>query len=139
MQKCPKCEKEECYVETQNDVVSYVCFSCGYYTKSTNAIKNLQFQSELIMMDADMKKMVWRCPKDLLYWYPITFQIPGEGVLYPEGDVNNLHWVYMPMIGLTEKEQRMNPGMKEKPDIYRKKIYTSENLKEALKLLKVIE
>lgn len=136
---CPKCNKDECIVETDADVTIYFCFGCGYRTRSDFNTKNFSFQSTITLMSIEQKKMAWKDSKSGLYWFPINFDIPTVGILYPQGDVSNIEWVYMPMMELTDKEMRKNPGKKERPDEIRKKIFTETNIKEALKLLKVIE
>jgi len=90
-------------------------------------------------MDMRTKDMVWKDCDTGLYWFPISFDIPKIGVLYPQGTTAKLEWVYMPYIDLTDDEKRKNPGKKEKPDEYRKKTFKSTELKEAFKLLKIGE
>lgn len=137
--KCPKCNSEECISEQENDTIIYLCIGCGYKTMSTFNIKNLQFQPVLIKLSEETKKMIWKDTETGLYWFPVELEIPKVGILYAQGTVDNISWVYMPMIELTEDEKRKHLGKKEIPDEANKKIFTKENFKEALKLLKVIE
>lgn len=137
---CPKCYKENCIVDVVNDkTTAYLCFECGYRTMSDYNVKNFEFQPTLINMDSETKKMIWKDLKTGLYWFPISFEIPKVGVLYPQGDVDNMEWVYMSMIDLTDEQKRKYPGKREIPDEYSKKIFTKSNLKESLRLLKIIE
>lgn len=137
---CPKCNKQECIIEDNNDIKSYFCLDCGYSTNSTYTTKNFEFQPTVINMNPETKKMVWKDSKTGLYWFPISLDIPKVGILFPRGDdPEKMEWVYMPMIELTEDQKKKYPGKKEIPDEYRKKIFNVSNLKEALKLLKVIE
>lgn len=139
MQKCPKCNSEECAVETEDKIIAYFCLGCGYRTRSDFNIRNFEFQPTLIRMDEQIKKMVWKDYQTGLYWFPIDFNIPKVGILYAQGTVDAIEWVYMPMIELTDDEKKRYPGKKEIPDQARRKVFNSTNLKDALKLLKVIE
>jgi len=136
---CPKCNHQELVVETEKEITASVCIGCGYRTRSDYNVKNFEFQPTLVMMSEENKKMIWKDANTGLYWFPISFDIPNVGVLYPQGTAENMQWVYMPMIELNDKEKRQMPGKKERPDEIRKRTYDSSNLKEALKLLKVIE
>jgi len=137
-QQCPKCDRNDCFIETENQITKYICVGCGYSTQSNYHIKNLEFQSTVYNLDKDLKKMIWISPKDFLYWFPLNFEIPKLGVLYPNGTVDDITWLYMPMIDLSDQEKKKYPNLKERPDEYRKKYFTIETLKEVLITLKII-
>lgn len=138
IQTCPKCNKNECMTEKENDITIYLCTACGYRSQSDYVVKNLQFQPTIVRIDAETKQMIWKDTKTGMYWFPISFEIPKIGILYPIGVLENIEWVYMPMVELTDEQKRKYPGKKEIPDERGKKIFTQSNLKEALKLLKII-
>ena len=136
---CPKCSKDDLIVEDNNTITYYLCIECGYRSNTDLNSKNFDFQPTLIRMTDETKKLIWKDTKTGLYWFPINFDIPKVGVLYPQGSVENIEWVYMPMIEMTDQEKKRYPGKKELPDSVRKKIFNQSNLKEALKLLKILQ
>lgn len=137
--KCPKCLKENLIVDTNKDITYYLCIECGYRSNTNFNVKSFEFQSTLTFLNADLKKMVWKDVKTGLYWFPVEFNIPKVGILYPEGDLDNISWVYMPMLELDDVMKKKYPGKKEIPDETQKKIIQKENLKQALRLLKIID
>ena len=136
---CPKCNKQECIIEDNNDIKSYFCLDCGFSTKSTYHAKNFEFQPTIIHMDVDNKRMIWKDVSTGLYWFPISLDIPKVGVLFPQWEGEDIKWTYMPMMAVPDDQKKKYPGKKEIPDEYRKKIFNVSNLKEALKLLNVIQ
>ena len=42
--KCAVCGEEECYKETESNIDSYLCMSCGYTTTSLNINESIELR-----------------------------------------------------------------------------------------------
>ncbi len=136
---CPKCGVNECYKENYNKEEIQFCLGCGYRTSEKNHVKYFEFQSTIINLDSKIKDMVWKDSKTGLYWFPSSFDIKGKGVLYPEGKLGDIKYIYMPMIRLDDEEKKRYPGKTEKPDIVFKKEFKENEFKEVCKLLELFK
>ena len=136
--KCPRCNSDNCLADEKNKITMFFCVDCGYRTQSDYTIKNLLFQPTLIQMSKDDRHMLWKDPESGLYWFPCSFEEPN-GVLYPSGIEPNVVWTYMPMKSVPDEERVRYGGASTIPDETKKKVYDKETLKEALKILKIIE
>ena len=108
--KSPITGTEKCFVERHNDVCSYLCMDSGY-TSNTKYIAD----SELIkQVEAAAPKIV----NDLKFideerniiWYPSVLQIPGEGMIFPDGtSKDDWGWSVAKQVNIPTEEQKEYP------------------------------
>ncbi len=108
--KSPITGEKKCFVEEYKNVTSYLCMDSGY-TSNTN----YKIDSELITeVEAAAPKIV----NDLKFideerniiWYPSVLQIPGEGMIFPDGtNKDDWGWSVAKEVDLTEEEQQKYP------------------------------
>ena len=108
--KSPITGEEKCFVEQYKDVTSYLCMDSGY-TSNTN----YKIDSDLIKeVEAAAPKIV----NDLRFvdeernivWYPSVLQIPGEGMIFPDGtNKEDWGWSVAKEIAIPADEQKEYP------------------------------
>jgi hypothetical protein len=108
--KSPLTGALKCFVEKYDGVTSYLCLDSGYTSNS-----NYEIDSELI------KKVEKGAPKivnDLRFvdderniiWYPSVLQIPGTGMIFPDGtDKDDWGWSVAKEIKLEGEDQYKFP------------------------------
>lgn len=109
---CPHCNALECYIESENDINSYLCMSCGYTTNSLFKVDS----SELEMWEENtpilIKQSKFVDPTNLV-WYPSVLNFPSKGMVFPDG-TSELDWKWRVAkiidIPETERENYPVPG-----------------------------
>tara|TARA_R100000008_G_C3569565_1_gene161209 strand:+ start:433 stop:897 length:465 start_codon:yes stop_codon:yes gene_type:complete len=120
---------DKCFIETFNGIDSYMCMDSGYTTNSTykcdsDVIRGVEKSAPKIIKDLKFvdKKLG-------LVWYPSVMQIPGVGMIFPDGsDKDNWGWSVAKEVKLNEEEQKKYPIPSKKGEFYKSKL-DMENLK----------
>ncbi len=108
--KSPITGTEKCFVEKHDDVVSYLCMDSGYtsntkYVADSETIKQLEAAAPKIVND-----LKYVDDERNIIWYPSVLQIPGEGMIFPDGtNKEDWGWSVAKEIQLTDDEQKKYP------------------------------
>jgi len=101
---CPHCGGSECFESQYKEKQSYLCIDCGYTSNSDFVVG-----SDII---AEVEQNTAQIIKDLkfedtdrnLYWYPAVIQLPGKGIIAPEGSPEEWMWISIPISAIPEDE-----------------------------------
>ena len=127
--KSPITGTKKCFVETYDNIESYMCMDSGYTTNSTykydsDIIKKVEESApkiikELKFLDVERKLM----------WYPAVIQIPGSGMIFPDGsDKDNWGWSVAKEVAIDEKDQKDYPIPNQEGEFYKSRL-DMKNLK----------
>lgn len=105
---CPYCNtknviKDKIELENEEEIYSYLCIKCGFTTNDTyttqDMIKNINNVSQLIL-DLSLYE-----EQKGLHWFPIIL-ISTFGSIYPEGSKDDWHWIFTPIVPISEEERK---------------------------------
>jgi len=121
--KSPITGTNKCFVEEYEDIKSYLCMDSGYTSNTTYEV-----DSELI---SNVEKSAPQIVKDLKFidetrniiWYPSVIQIPGGGMVFPDGtDKDNWGWSVAKEVKIPEEEQKQYPIADKEDEYYVSKL-----------------
>lgn len=105
--KCPYCESNGNVIVDEVEVeggttTSYLCLKCGFTSNSQfttqDMIKQMNNVSQLILDLSKYDELTG------LHWFPIVL-LSTKGSIYPEGMQDSWHWIYTPIVPITEEEK----------------------------------
>ena len=82
---CPVCNAEKmCIEESQGDLISYMCFRCGFmsdnrFTENSLEITDLENRSPKLI-----KELRFLDEEREIYWFPSILNMGAQGMIYPE-------------------------------------------------------
>jgi len=106
---CPVCRSQNCFEQEMESLKSYLCVGCGYtsnslYTKDSKELKQmLTTTAELI------RNLEFYDEERKLFWYPTVIRVADKGMIFPEGDENDYHWAFAPVVEIPKEEQEKYP------------------------------
>lgn len=134
------CFEEVTQLPTGEDVVSYLCVSCGYTTTTMNVVDSPMIEEYESTTAQLIKDLRWVDDTNLV-WYPIVLNFPSTGIVFPDGkSVGDWHWVAAKAIDIPEKDQERFPIVGRPGEFYKRRIdmenkqqYPKDNFYEACK------
>jgi|DEB0MinimDraft_3_1074331.scaffolds.fasta_scaffold09554_5 DNA-directed RNA polymerase subunit RPC12/RpoP len=144
---CPHCGGTNCFVEEHDGVTSYLCMDCGYTTTSLNVEGSLQMQDWESTLPELIKAIKWVDPETNLVWLPSTLNMPGIGLVFPDGTtVDDWQWRAVPVVsvGADEKKKYPIPGKEgeyytTKADFSKSKLFAQNEFQLACKHIGIIK
>ena len=119
---CPVCNMHTAFQTTEQNINSYLCFTCGYTSNSLFTEESekltalLKTTSELIK---DLK--VFDTEREI-YWFPSVINMGKLGIIYPEGSVENWRWRFASVIEVEPDEIESYPILNEEGKFYTEKL-----------------
>lgn len=144
---CPHCGGTNCFVEEHDGIKSYLCMDCGYTTTSLNVDGSLQMQDWTSTLPELIKAIKWVDPETKLVWLPSTLNMPGIGLVFPDGTTaDDWQWRAVPVTSVSadEKKKYPIPGKEgeyytTKADFSKSKLFGKNEFKEACKHIGIIK
>lgn len=136
---CPRCHVQECYMETENDIDSYLCMNCGYTTNSLYIDGSEKIQEWEESTPVLIKKAKFLDESTNLVWYPSVLNFPSIGMIFPDG-TNEYDWIWRAAEVVTipenERSQYPIPGKDgefytNKLDLENSKVYDQDKFRDA--------
>jgi len=107
--KCPHCEAEMCYEYHNPQYIQWMCFNCGYGSTS-HMVKDSDFVKSSKEVLPELIKDLEFIDENNFVWYPSTINIPGQGILFPNGsNKDTWGWSVAPLIPIKEEEKSKFP------------------------------
>lgn len=102
---CPICNNETALEESQDNVTSWLCTSCGYtsnslFTEDSNEFENTP-KGILSLKKFDEERNIW--------WIPTVINIPSRGIIFPEKIGRKIIWNHVPIVEIPEEERHNYP------------------------------
>ena len=92
---CPVCNAEKmCIEESQGDLISYMCFRCGYMSDSRMVDESEFMEKHLKNTPQIIKDLKQYDIERSIYWYPSVVNVPEKGVVYPKEDPETFQDTY---------------------------------------------
>ena len=88
---------------------SYLCMKTGYSTNSKMKIGSDELTSELERSPELIKAIQFYDEERDLVWIPTIMNIPGKGMVFPEGNLEKWGWSVAPIVDIPEDEQKNYP------------------------------
>lgn len=121
--KCAVCGEEECYKETESNIDSYLCMSCGYTTTSLNVNESIELRKWEQHTPELIKKSKFIDSETNLVWYPSVLQFPNIGMIFPDGtNEENWKWRVARAVDIPEEERSKYPIPGKKDEYYARRI-----------------
>jgi Zn ribbon nucleic-acid-binding protein len=114
---CPVCNMHTAFQTTEQNIESYLCFTCGYTSNSLFTEESeklaalLKTTSELIK---DLK--VFDTVREI-YWFPSVINMGRLGIIFPEGTLEDWKWKYARVVDVG-KDEEMKYRIPDKPGEY---------------------
>jgi len=125
---CPNCHQQECYVESENNVDSYLCVGCGYttnslYVEGSDILNEMEDTTPILIRNSKFVD-----PQTKLVWYPSVLNFPSKGMIFPDG-TNEENWVWRaaPTIAVSEKEKENYPVPGKPGEFYSSRLCMEES------------
>ena len=121
--KSPITGTEKCFVEIHDGIESYLCMDSGYtsntkYTADSEMIKQVEKGAPKIVND-----LKFIDEERNIIWYPSVLQIPGEGMIFPDGTgKDDWGWSVAKEILLTDDEQKKYPVPNKENEYYKSRL-----------------
>ena len=87
----------------------YLCMTTGYMSTSNYKIGSPQLENELDRSPELIKTIQHYDEERDIVWIPTILNIPGKGMVFPEGTVGNWKWAFAAIIPIPEEEQKNYP------------------------------
>ena len=90
---CPVCNAEKmCIEESQGDLISYMCFRCGYMS-DTRLKPNTEFLEQHLENTPYLVESLSHYDINRkIYWYPSVMNMGVRGVVFPIRDKKTYKW-----------------------------------------------
>lgn len=120
---CSVCGELDCYKESENNIDSYLCMSCGYTTTSLNKEDSIELRKWEQSTPQLIKKSKWVDPETNLVWYPSVLNFPSIGMIFPDGiSEDNWNWRMAKAIDIPEEEKSKYPIPGKSGEFYSRRI-----------------
>jgi len=143
--ECPHCGKD-CFEEDYKDITSWLCFRCGYTSNSTLEVGSKVVEEAENSTAQIVKDLKFEDKERKINWYPAVINIPLNGVIFPEGTVDDWKWAYAPIIEISEEDQKKYPVPGKDNEYYQTRLavenseyYPKEDFLGAAKRLGIIQ
>ena len=87
----------------------YLCMTTGYMSTSHFKVGSVQLESELEKSPELVKALQQFDSERDIVWIPTILNIPGKGMIYPEGNIGSWNWCYASVVQIPEEEQKNYP------------------------------
>ena len=88
---------------------SYLCMTTGYSTTSGHKVGSEVLQSELDRVPELVQVLQHYDEERDLVWLPSIMNIPGKGMVFPEGQLEDWGWSFAPIVEIPEDERKNYP------------------------------
>tara|TARA_B100000287_G_scaffold246842_2_gene232036 strand:- start:10817 stop:11329 length:513 start_codon:yes stop_codon:yes gene_type:complete len=88
---------------------SYLCMTTGYSTTSEHKVGSTILNSELDRAPELVQVLQFYDEERDLVWLPSIMNIPGKGMIFPEGTLEKWGWSYAPIVLIPEDERENYP------------------------------
>ena len=114
---CPKCNSNACSEISNDKLIVWNCFGCGFTSNSTLTEKNIETTEEVL---PELYKALRFKSIEGLHWYPMSVILENKAMVFAEGKtIEDWKWS-----AVQSKEG--------KPDMSTKKEYIESDFMEAL-------
>lgn len=139
--------KKNCFIQKLGDIESYLCVDSGYSTNSAYKIDSDKIKETLEKSPKLIAELQFRDEDRGLIWFPSIVQVPGIGMIFPDG-TGSEDWGYSvaKQVAIPTEDQKNYP-VPGKEGVYYQSRLDMENLKtfdkmefdKACEELKIIE
>lgn len=121
--QCPVCGADDCYKESESNVDSYLCVSCGYTTNSLYLKNSVALSSWEKSTPKLISNSKFVDDKTNLVWYPSVLNFPSMGMIFPDGP-NEFEWQWRvaKIVEIPEEEQNKYPVPNTNNEFYKSKL-----------------
>ena len=117
---CPKCSSNACSEISNDKLIVWNCFGCGFTSNSTLTEKNIETTEEVL---PELYKALRFKSVEGLYWYPMSVILENKAMVFAEGKtIEDWKWS-----AIQSKE--------DKPDMSTKKEYIESEFMDALEYI----
>ena len=117
---CPKCNSNACSEISNDKLIVWNCFGCGFTSNSTLTEKNIETTEEVL---PELYKALRFKSAEGLYWYPMSVILENKSMVFAEGQtIEDWKWS-----AIQSKEG--------KPDMSTKKEYIESEFMDALEYI----
>ena len=100
----------------------YLCMTTGYMSTSHFKVGSVQLESELEKSPELVKALQQFDSERDIVWIPTILNIPGKGMIYPEGNIGSWNWCYASVVQIPEEEQKNYPVPDKEGEYYTSKL-----------------
>ena len=101
---------------------SYLCMKTGYSTNSKLKIASPELNEELERSPELIRAVQFFDEERDLVWIPTIMNIPGKGMVFPEGSLEKWGWAVASIIDIPEDEQKNYPIPNKDGEFYTSKL-----------------
>ena len=106
----------------------YLCMTTGFSSTSEHKIGSETLNQELARVPELVQTLQYYDEERDIVWIPTILNIPGKGMVFPEGTVGNWKWAFAAIIPIPEEEQKNYP-IPDQVGMFYKQKYDTDNIK----------
>jgi len=131
--KCPHCGEDHCFEESQTldgqEVISYMCVSCGYTSTTLNE-EGSSLISGYEETTAELIKELRWVDSNNKVWYPLVLNFPSFGIIFPDGtSKDDWCWMAAPAVDIPVEDQKKYPIPGQKDAYYTRRVDMEKGLR----------
>ena len=114
-----KCFKVFTEPETEDQ---YLCMKTGYMSNSKFKVGSPELTAELDRFPDLVRAVQFYDEEREIVWIPTFINVPGKGMVFPEGNLEAWGWAYAPIVDIPESEQSKYPVPEKEGEFYTSKL-----------------